>query len=172
MEIWLNGPVPKIPTLLQPVAHALLQAEEDIKKYTQDFSDILLWVQPAGLASVGFHLNHISGVLDRMLTYADSQQLTEEQFRFLKGEGNPEGVEVKLEDLVLAYELKVHKALLYLEHTSIADLTETRLVGRNKLPSTKIGLLFHAAEHIQRHVGQLLVTVKFVKYSYNKSSTS
>ena len=33
-------------------------------------------------------------------------------------------------------------------------------VGRRKLPSTVLGLLFHAAEHTQRHTGQLLVTVR------------
>src|SRR5690606_3586035 len=157
---WLSGPVPKIPPLLQPAAHALLQAEEDIKKYTHEYPEHLLWVQPAGLASVGFHLNHITGVLDRMLTYAKSNNLTEEQFRFLKAEGNPEGLEVKRGDLLFAFELKVQEALHYFENTSITDLTEKRLVGRKKLPSTKIGLLFHAAEHVQRHVGQLLVTVK------------
>jgi uncharacterized damage-inducible protein DinB len=36
-------------------------------------------------------------------------------------------------------------------------------VGRAKLPSTVLGLLFHAAEHTQRHVGQLLVTAKVVR---------
>lgn len=39
-------------------------------------------------------------------------------------------------------------------------LTEPRAVGRKQLPSTVMGLLFHAAEHVQRHVGQLLVTVR------------
>ena len=42
-------------------------------------------------------------------------------------------------------------------------LTDERFVGRKKLPTTLIGLLFHAAEHSQRHVGQLLVTVSVVK---------
>jgi len=33
-------------------------------------------------------------------------------------------------------------------------------VGRKRIPSNVIGLLFHTAEHTQRHTGQLLVTVK------------
>jgi uncharacterized damage-inducible protein DinB len=41
-------------------------------------------------------------------------------------------------------------------------LTEERAVGRAQLPSTVLGLLFHAAEHTMRHNGQLLVTVKVV----------
>ena len=39
-------------------------------------------------------------------------------------------------------------------------LTEVRTVGRDRLPSTVLGLLVHSAEHVQRHVGQLLVTVR------------
>jgi hypothetical protein len=37
---------------------------------------------------------------------------------------------------------------------------DERLVGRLKLPSTVVGLLFHAAEHTQRHVGQAATTRK------------
>jgi hypothetical protein len=36
-------------------------------------------------------------------------------------------------------------------------------VGRAKLPATTLGLLFHAAEHTQRHVGQLMTTLKVVR---------
>ena len=36
----------------------------------------------------------------------------------------------------------------------------TDFVGRAQLPSTVLGLFVHAAEHTQRHVGQLLVTVR------------
>jgi hypothetical protein len=32
-----------------------------------------------------------------------------------------------------------------------------------KLPSNVLGLLFHAAEHTQRHVGQAITTAKVVK---------
>jgi uncharacterized damage-inducible protein DinB len=42
-------------------------------------------------------------------------------------------------------------------------LTEHRAVGRAQLPSTVLGLLFHAAEHTMRHTGQLLVTAKVVQ---------
>ena len=40
---------------------------------------------------------------------------------------------------------------------------DTRAVGRAQLPSTVVGLLFHAAEHTQRHMGQLMTTAKIVK---------
>ena len=79
-EVWLRGELPGISTLLQPAAHALLQSKEEVFKYTEGFPEFLLWKRPAGRASVGFHLQHITGVLDRMLTYAEEQQLSEKQF--------------------------------------------------------------------------------------------
>ncbi|WP_341777684.1 hypothetical protein [Maribacter spongiicola] len=36
-EFWLSGPIQGVPDLLQPAAHALLQSERELKKYTADF---------------------------------------------------------------------------------------------------------------------------------------
>jgi uncharacterized damage-inducible protein DinB len=160
LEFWQRGPVENVPDLLQPVAHALLQANEEVKRYTENFPENLLWEKPYGVASVGFHLNHLTGVLDRMFTYAANQKLTQGQFQFLKAEENPDHLPLKINELIQAFDQKVQEALAYLKQTSTEDLTEFRGVGRAQLPSTKLGLLFHAAEHIQRHVGQLLVTVR------------
>jgi uncharacterized damage-inducible protein DinB len=52
--------------------------------------------------------------------------------------------------------------LQQLRDTDETTLTDYRPIGRKKLPSTVMGLLFHAAEHTMRHVGQLLVTVKII----------
>lgn len=161
-EVWLRGPITGIPALLQPAAHALVQAKEDVYKYTLDFPEELLWKKPAGRASVAFHLQHLTGVLDRMLAYARGNSLSEAQFNYLKKEGKPEA-ETDVISLVAAFEAKIAEALAFLGSTSVATLTENRTVGRKKLPSTVIGLLFHAAEHSQRHVGQLLVTVSILK---------
>jgi hypothetical protein len=60
--------------------------------------------------------------------------------------------------LVAAFSAQVDRALEQLRATDSATLTEHRVVGRGRLPSTVLGLLVHAAEHTQRHVGQLLVT--------------
>lgn len=161
-EYWLSGPVPRIPPLLQPAAHALLQSVREIKTYLTDFPEDQLWENPFGRASVGFHLRHITGVLDRMLTYADKKILTDEQFHYLKNEGNGEGASSS-QQLIADFESKVNEALDYFKNTPESILTEERFVGRKKLPSTVIGLLFHAAEHSQRHVGQLLVTASAIK---------
>ncbi len=161
-EVWLRGPIPGIPPLLQPAAHALVQASEDVKKYTQDFPDSLLWEKPFGRASVGFHLQHLIGVLDRMLTYAKGKPLSEAQFTALRAEGQ-QNEAISSSQLVRAFDDKVKEALESFKTLSEAELPQFRTVGRKELPSTVIGLLFHAAEHSQRHVGQLLVTVSAVR---------
>jgi uncharacterized damage-inducible protein DinB len=38
-----------------------------------------------------------------------------------------------------------------------------RGVGRKRKPSTVAGLLIHCAEHTQRHVGQMVTTVKVLR---------
>ena len=157
-EVWLRGPLPKIPPTLQPIAHALLQAAEEINEVTKDFPRDLLWKKPAGAASVGFHLQHIRGVLDRLFTYARGEGLSELQFRELRAEG----IETDEDTTYLAARLQeqIKKAVNELESMNEANLSSPRAVGRAQLPSTVIGLLFHAAEHTMRHVGQLLVTAK------------
>lgn len=165
-EAWLRGKIPGIPDLLQPAAHALLQAREDIHFYMQEFPEHLLWVKPSGRASVGFHLQHLTGVLDRMLTYSAGKELSQTQFSALKKEGDPgtgEGVAL----LVSGFEQKVNEALEIMKATPVETLSDFRSVGRKKLPSSVIGLLFHAAEHAQRHVGQLLVTVSVLQEMEN-----
>ena len=162
MEFWLAGPIPNIPDILQPAAHALLQSERELKKYTANFPKELLWAKTSGRASVGFHMNHITGVLDRMMTYAKSESLTDEQFLFLKQEGSF-NLDTEVEDLQEQFSTKVAEALAFFKTISEHTLTETRTVGRKKLPTTVLGLLFHAAEHSQRHIGQLLVTVSVLQ---------
>jgi uncharacterized damage-inducible protein DinB len=167
-EVWLRGPIKNIPALVQPVAHALLQAKEEVNELMQDFPDELLWIKPADAASTGFHLQHLKGVLDRLFTYAKGKTLSEEQLTALKAEGDPQQTKSKVEDLVHAFNKQVDKALEELQQINEETLTEFRGVGRAQLPSNVMGLLFHAAEHTMRHLGQLMVTVRIVKYE-NKS---
>ncbi len=159
-EVWLRGPVAGVPPLLQPVAHALLQAREEVDAIVADFPDELLWTRPAGVASVGFHLLHIPGSLDRLFTYARGQQLSDAQRQALAAEGGAGEVVASTRQLVERFHQQVDRALAQLRATDEPTLTEPRGVGRAQLPSTVLGLLFHAAEHTQRHVGQLLVTAR------------
>lgn len=160
-EYWLRGPVENIPVLLQPIAHALLQARDEVPAAVQDFSNEKLWIKPAGMASVAFHLQHLTGVLDRLFTYAKGEQLSNSQLQYMSIEGK-EDTAINTEQLLAAFAGQVNKALEQLRQTDPSDLTETRGVGRKHIPSTVLGLLFHAAEHTMRHTGQLLVTAKWV----------
>ncbi len=160
-EVWLRGPIENVTPLLQPVAHALLQAREEINALITGFPNIYLWIKPAGIASAGFHLQHLTGVLDRLFTYANNQSLSQEQLNYLQAEGTPSET-ITAQTLVENFNAQVERALLQLQQTDAQTLLEPRNVGRQQLPSTVLGLLFHAAEHTQRHVGQLLVTIKLV----------
>ena len=162
-EAWLRGPVENIPALLQPVAHALLQAREEVKEIVTDFPDPYLWHKPSGVASVGFHLQHLTGVLDRLFTYAKGEALNEEQLEALSAEGKAVEGKKGVVELVQLFDKQVDKALAQLIETTEQAVTEQRLVGRAKIPSNVLGLLFHAAEHTMRHVGQLYVTAKVIK---------
>lgn len=162
-EVWLRGPVENIPSLLQPVAHALLQAKEEVNELMEDFPDQLLWIKPAGAASAGFHLQHLAGVLDRLFTYANGNSLSDLQLAALKAESDPEQTSATAIQLVQTFNEQVNKAIKKLQNTNEQSLTESRSVGRAQLPSTVMGLLFHAAEHTMRHLGQLIVTVRVVK---------
>jgi uncharacterized damage-inducible protein DinB len=160
-EYWLSGPVEGIPALLQPVAHALLQAKREVNDALENFPKTALWQKPAGAASVAFHLQHLAGVLDRLFTYANNEQLSQQQLNYLAEEGK-EKPESDTAELLNIFNEQVNKALAQLHNTSEDSLLEKRGVGRKQIPSNVLGLLFHAAEHTQRHTGQLLVTAKVV----------
>ncbi|OQP66998.1 metal-dependent hydrolase [Niastella vici] len=160
-EVWLRGALAGIPALVQPVAHALLQAQEEIHEMMNAFPDELLWQRPAGVASPGFHLKHIAGVLDRLFTYAAGKSLTGEQLNYLKAEGEGTGA-ITVRSLLNGLDAQIASSLDALKAIDAATVTEPRGVGRQQLPSTVLGLLFHAAEHTMRHTGQLMVTVKIL----------
>lgn len=162
-EVWLRGPLPAVPPLLQPVAHALLQAREEVQALGNGFPENKLWARPAGVASAGFHLQHLTGVLDRLLTYARAETLTVGQLEWLANEGKPQPGADSFAALFQLFSQQIDKALQQIQHTEQQTLTEVRGVGRAQIPSTVLGLLFHAAEHTQRHVGQLIVTVAVVR---------
>jgi uncharacterized damage-inducible protein DinB len=158
-EVWLRGPLPDVPALLQPVAHALLQAREEVERMMGSVSEGHLWTRPGGVASVGFHLQHLTGVLDRLFTYARGEQLSPAQQKFRESEGQANAT-IRSADLVTQFHNQVDRAVAELRSIDERTLTDARSVGRDRLPSTVLGLLVHSAEHVQRHVGQLLVTLR------------
>jgi hypothetical protein len=163
LEVWQRGPLPDITPMLQPVAHALLQAREEVELCMKDFPDELLWLRPAGMASSGFHLQHLSGVLDRVFTYARAEGLQPGQFAQLDEEGKDAAHGYTVKELLERFSKQVDKALEQLKTTDPSTLGDYRGIGRAGLPSTVIGLLVHGAEHTMRHLGQLMVTAAVLK---------
>ncbi len=164
LEVWMRGPIAGLAPLLQPVAHAILQAREEVNLMMIDFPDELIWEKPSGVASVAFHLQHLSGVLDRLFTYANNQLLNEDQLELLALESDTKQY-LTVKDLLTRFNNQVNKALTQLKNIDEKTLLESRGIGRKQIPTNLIGLLFHAAEHTQRHTGQLYVTVRILQNS-------
>ena len=160
-EVWLRGPVADVPPLLQPVAHSLLQSREEIARVLAGMTPEQIWYQHANAASVGFHVLHAIGSLDRLFTHARGEALSAAQRGVLVQETQPDAARVAT-DLLATFDAAVVRALDQLRATDETTLTTVRHVGRARLPSTVIGLLFHAAEHTQRHVGQALTTSRLM----------
>jgi uncharacterized damage-inducible protein DinB len=103
-------------------------------------------------------LRHIARSLDRLLTYAEGQQLSEAQMEALRTEMNEHGREATFMEFAKAMEVSAERVLAF----SPSSYEEARGVGRKMLPTTVGGLLVHCAEHTQRHVGQAVTTAKVV----------
>ena len=162
-EVWLRGPVEGVDPLLMPAAHALLQAREDVERAALGLSLRELWSTPGGAAPVGFHLRHVAGSIDRLLTYARGAPLDDRQRAALAAEQAPGDPPADAPALVRAATAAIDGALDALRRTDAATLHVPRTVGRAALPTTVFGLLFHIAEHTQRHVGQVITTGKIVR---------
>jgi uncharacterized damage-inducible protein DinB len=162
-EPWLRGPLSGVDPTLMPAAHALMQSAEDIETAVTGLTASQLWVKPGGAASVGFHVRHVAGSIDRLLTYAAGGQLSEAQRARLSAETRLEETPPTGRELVMAAQAAIDVALDVIRRTPVSSLFEPREVGRGKLPSNVIGLLFHIAEHTQRHTGQIVATAKIVR---------
>jgi uncharacterized damage-inducible protein DinB len=162
-EVWLRGALPGIAAPLQPAAHALLQSAEDIASAATGLTIDELWTRPGGAASAGFHLRHIAGSIERLLTYARGEQLNDRQRESLRVEREPGDPPADAESLILHATGAIEAALSTLGTTSVDAIAEPRTVGRAALPSTVGGILFHIAEHTQRHTGQLITTARIVR---------
>ncbi|HEX4576580.1 MAG TPA: DinB family protein [Edaphobacter sp.] len=141
------------------VLHALELAREDVERWCAGLTDAEMEARPFGLPSVGFQMRHIVGSLDRLLTYAEGRQLSEEQMGAMKAE--MEAGESR-EALVAEFESGMRSAEERVRAFSPESFGEARGVGRKMLPTSVGGLLVHCADHTQRHTGQLVTTVKVV----------
>ena len=111
---------------------------------------------------MGFHARHAAGSLDRLFTYARGEQLSAAQRAAMAAEAQPDLRPQVVPALLAEFDAAVDRALDQLRSTDETALRAPRGVGRAQLPSTVLGLLFHAAEHTQRHLGQIVTTAKIV----------
>jgi|SRR6478736_4023896 len=161
-EFWQRGPIEGVPLLLQPVAHILLQVRESVGEMTAGLTEEEWNRRPDNVASVAFHIRHISGSVDRLFTYARGEQLSEAQRATIPHEGD----HLASAEVAGALQLlsdRIDASIAELKRIDPATLGDFRGVGRANLPSTVIGCLVHAAEHAMRHVGQVSVTARVVR---------
>jgi uncharacterized damage-inducible protein DinB len=156
-EPWLRGPIPGVSPLLAPVLASFQHAREDLARHTEGLSTQQIWSAPAGGGSVGFHLRHIAGSVDRLMTYLQGRELTAPQMAALQMEKDPGAGR---EELLAAVDRAFAAAEAIVRSLDPATLADPRTVGRKRLPTTVIGLLTHIAEHTMRHVGELIVTAR------------
>jgi len=161
-EVWLRGRVEGYDALLMPVVHALLQVREDIDRLVQRVPAEHVWMRPGGAASIGFHIRHTGGALDRLFTYARGEVLSESQKVALRSEEDPGEPPASLSDIAEQTRATIERAFEQLRATPPNTLLEERRVGRAGMPSNVLGLLFHAAEHSTRHVGQAITTARIL----------
>lgn len=158
-EPWLRGTLAEVDAVRRQVLHALELAGEDVERWCSGLTDEEMNAQPLGIAPVAFHLRHIAGSLDRLLTYAEGSGLSGEQMDALGSEGEGGAyAEVVLAEVRAGLGEARDRIMAF----SPESYGEARGVGRAMLPSTVGGLLVHCAEHTQRHVGQAVTTAKVV----------
>jgi len=164
-EPWLRGTFTDVAAVPRAVLHALELAQEDLAKWCGGLSEAELHARPSGLAPVAFHLRHIGRSLDRLLTYAEGRNLTEEQLTRLQTELEAPGSPEELFAELAAAFTRSGERIRALE---VSRFEEARSVGKKALPATLGGLLVHVADHTQHHVGQAVVTAKIVIAARNR----
>jgi uncharacterized damage-inducible protein DinB len=160
VEPWLRGTMTEVEPVRRAVLHALELAAEDAERWAALLSDAELFQRPSGLPAVAFQLRHMVRSLDRLLTYAEGQQLSEEQLRVLAWEMDETGT---ASEVLSEFRKGVVLAMDRVRTIAPESFSEVRGVGRKMLPTTVAGLLIHCAEHTQRHSGQMVTTVKVVR---------
>lgn len=159
-EPWLRGAETDVPAVGRAVLHALQLAAEDLQKWCGDLSNEAVNARPGGVPPVAFHIRHIARSIDRLLTYAEGQNLSEMQLASLRTELEPDAT---TEELFAELTAALPEAAQRVRTLATTNLEEKRTVGKKALPTTVGGLLVHVADHTQRHVGQAITTAKLMR---------
>jgi hypothetical protein len=159
-EPWLRGPVPGVDPLIGPTLYAFQHAREDLARYTEGLTPEQIWTTPHGFGSVGFHIRHIGGSVERLTTYVQGKQLSPEQ---LHAVGTEKDAGASRQELLAKLDADLLAAESLIRSLDPSRLTEPREVGRKRLPTTVMGLIVHMAEHTQRHIGQAISAAKWAR---------
>ncbi len=155
-----------MPAVTRGVLHALELAREDVATWCGPLNDAELNQRPLELPPVAFHLRHIARSLDRLLTYAEGQQLSGEQAVALKTEMEAGATHESVFD---EFNQAIERSIERVRRLAESDLDQPRGVGRKQLPTSVGGLLVHVADHTQRHVGQAITTAKVLLVQTERS---
>lgn len=164
-EPWLRGTETGLHPSIAAALFAFEQAREDLARWTEGFTDEHMWARPHGLAPLGFQIRHIAGSVERLTTYLEGRQLTEDQLRVARDEEHPAPAELGRAALFDLLNRSFAHAETVMRAVDPATLVDRREVGRKRLPTTVAGLLTHIAEHTARHVGEAIITAKLVRSS-------
>ena len=94
------------------------------------------------------------------MTYLRGECLSPEQLAALETEHDPGAGR---EELLAQIERVFEASEKLVRAIDPATLAEPRYVGRERLPTTVIGLLTHIAEHTARHVGQAICAARLAR---------
>lgn len=165
IEPWLRGTYVDVPAVARAVLHAFELAIDDLAKWTDGLTDVEIHTMPLELPPLAFHLRHIARSTDRLLSYAEGEQLSAEQLTKLKAEevGPQHDERETLTALLDEVKASFANATARVRALANADMNSFRGVGRKQMPTSVGGLLVHVADHTMRHVGQVVTTAKVLK---------
>src|SRR5262245_24085378 len=127
-EWWQRGPIDGVSSMLQPVAHILLQVGESVDEMVAGLTLEEWNARPAGIASAAFHIRHMSGVIDRLFTYARGDKLSDDQFAALRAEAEPL-TDADVPMVLAALHARIDAAVAELKTIDVATLDAFRSVG-------------------------------------------
>ena len=159
-EPWMRGPIDGLEPLVAPVFYSFTQVREELAHYTEGLTTEQVWRQVNSLPTLGFHLRHIAGSVDRLMSYLMEAEISPEQIVYLKSEGEPGA---SLDELLAGVDAAFAKAESQLRTIKADDIHAPRYIGRKRLPTSVLGLLVHVSEHTQRHLGQSITTAKLMR---------
>ncbi|MCC6862147.1 MAG: DinB family protein [Bryobacterales bacterium] len=164
-EAWLRGPLDGVDPLIAPVLRSFQQAAEELAEHSRGLAPEQVWARPHGMTSLGFHLRHIAGSVDRLSAYVAGRQLSAAEMEAMRAEQQEPASpsDWPLEKLLEEVDRSFRRAEALVRAIDPASLRDARAVGRKQIPVTVAGLLVHIAEHTHRHLGEAISASKLAR---------